>query len=259
MQLPPGYGRKGETRVCRLLRSIYGLKQASRTWFSTFSKTLLDVGFVQSKADYSMFTFTRVTYMTVLLVYVDDIVITGNDDLVVSLIKSYLLTCFHLKDLGSLKYFLGIEDARSTTGIFLNQRKYALEILSDTGLLGSKPISTPLDFNHNLYTTSGESLADPTPYRRLVGRLLYLTVTRPDITYAVNFLSQFMSVPQNAHWQVALRVVRYVKAAPDRGIFLAADSSLQLRAYCDADWASCPTTRRSASGYCTFLGTSPIS
>lgn len=203
-----------------------------------------------------MFLFTRASHITILLVYVDDIVITGDDALVISLLKKYLCSRFNIKDLGSLKYFLGIEVARSKAGIFLNQRKYALEILQDTGLLASKPVTTPLDYNHTLVADHGEVLSDPASYRRLVGRLLYLTVTRPDITYAVNLLSQFMSSPRDTHWQAALRVVRYIKSVPDHGILLSSNSSLRLHAYCDADWASCPTSRRSTTGYCIFLGPS---
>lgn len=101
-------------------------------------------------------------------------------------------------------------------------------------------------------------MSAPAPYRLLVGRLLHLTVTRPDITYVVNLLSQFMATPRETHWQVALRAVKYIKATPEYGIMLFSDSSLQLHAYCDADWASCPTSRRSATGYCTFLGPSPL-
>ncbi|XP_019168934.1 PREDICTED: uncharacterized protein LOC109164843 [Ipomoea nil] len=126
-------------------------------------------------------------------------------------------------------------------------------------MLACKPASTPIEVSHQLTHNTGELLADPSTYRRLVGRLLYLTVTRPDITYAVNLLSQFMSAPRDMHWQAALRVVRYLKNSPDLGILLSTHSSLKLHAYCDADWASCPTTRRSTTGYCTFLGTSPLS
>ncbi|XP_019157376.1 PREDICTED: uncharacterized protein LOC109153942 [Ipomoea nil] len=178
---------------------------------------------------------------------------------ITKLLKKFLASKIHLKDLGSLKYFLGIEVARSSKVIFLNQQKYAREILSDTGLLECKPTPTPIEFNHHLNPHDGDLLPDPSGYRRLIGRLLYLTVTRPDITYVVNLLSQFISIPREPHLQAALRIVRYIKNSPDRGIMLHNRNSLRLHAYCDADWASCPTTRRSTTGYCAFLGTSPIS
>ena len=126
------------------------------------------------------------------LVYVDDMVIAGNDSAQCSHLKPFLATQFHLKDLGRLKYFLGLEVAHSPKSIFLSQRKYALDILADARLLDAKPCSTPMQQQHHLGTSTSSSLHDPTPFRRLIGRLLYLTITRPDITYAVNFLSQFM-------------------------------------------------------------------
>ncbi|XP_019184766.1 PREDICTED: uncharacterized protein LOC109179729 [Ipomoea nil] len=259
MQVPPGFRRKGENRVCHLHKSLYGLKQASRSWFTTFSTSLINAGFVQSKADYSMFTYKRENFLTILLVYVDDIVITGNDPTIITILKQYLAHQFQIKDLGLLKYFLGIEVERSPTGIFLNLRKYSLEILSDTGMLACKPASTPIEVSHQLNPNTGELLADPSTYGRLVGRQLYLTVTRSDITYVVTLFSQFMSAPRDMHWQAALRVVRYLKNSTDLGILLSTHSSLKLHAYCDVDWASCPTTRCTTTRYCTFLGTSSLS
>ncbi|XP_019059629.1 PREDICTED: uncharacterized protein LOC109117260 [Tarenaya hassleriana] len=164
-----------------------------------------------------------------------------------------------MKDLGMLKYFLGLEIARSPLGIFLCQRKYVLDILADTGLIGATPASFPLEQNHRLAVSTSDLLDDPEPYRRLVGRLLYLLATRPDITYAVHVLSQFMQQPRLDHWQAALRVVRYLKRNPGQGILLRSDSDLRLSAWCDSDWAGCPRSRKSLSGWLVQLGNSPIS
>ena len=204
MTLPPGFHNKGEyvshsnssnsaPLVCKLNKSLYGLKQALRQWFAKFSYTLLNFGFVQSKVDYSLFTYPKRSFFTVLLVYVDDILLTGNDLGCISALKLLLDTKFGLKDLGSLKYFLGLEVARSNKGISLNQRKYCLEILQDTGFLGSKPVRTPMEQNLHLSKDVGKLLPDASQYRKLIGRLLYLTLTRPDITYAVHRLSQFLA------------------------------------------------------------------
>jgi len=114
-------------------KSLYGLKQASRQWFAKFSYTVLNFGFVQSKADYSFFTYTRGSSFTISLIYVDDILLIGNDHSCIAELKKVLDKKFGLKDLGSLRYFLGLEVARNENGITLNQRKYALEILKDTG------------------------------------------------------------------------------------------------------------------------------
>ena len=164
-----------------------------------------------------------------------------------------------MKDLGPLKYFLGIEVARSSAGLFLCQRKYTMDVISETGLLGAKPSGFPIEQNHKLGLAKGEFLEDPESYRRLVGRLIYLAVTRPDLAYSVHILSQFMQAPRVEHWEAALRVVRYLKGTAGRGILLSADYDLTLEGWCDSDWAACPITRRSLTGWLVFLGKSPIS
>ena len=131
--------------VCKLNKSLYGLKQASRQWFKKFSSTILQIGFVRSKSDYSLFTHTQGASFTVLLVYVDDILLTGNNVDCVNNLKKVLDAKFGLKDLGSLRYFLGLEVTRSNEGINLNQRKYALEILKDTGFLRNKLVKFPME------------------------------------------------------------------------------------------------------------------
>ncbi|BBH03234.1 RING/U-box superfamily protein [Prunus dulcis] len=180
-------------------------------------------------------------------IYVDDMIITGNDDRAIQDLKKFLHTSFQIKDLGNLKYFLRVEVARSKKGISISQRKYTLDILEDAGLLGEKP-------NLKLTLTDGELLKDPSQYRRLVGRLIYLTITRTDITYSVHILSLFMHQPRKPHLKAALCVLRYLKKAPGQGILFPTQSSLQLRGYCDTDWAGCPTTRRSVTCFCIFLG-----
>ncbi|XP_022865486.1 uncharacterized protein LOC111385334 [Olea europaea var. sylvestris] len=259
MTLPPDFGRKGETRVCKLHKSLYGLKQASRQWFIKLTTALKRANFKQSKADYSLFVRSQDGKFTTLLIYVNDVILVGNNLQDIEDTKSFLRDQFKLKDLGQLKYFLGIKVARSNKGIVLSQRKYALEILEDVGYLGAKPISFPMEQNLSLGKFDGDYISDPSSYRRLVGRLIYLTITRPDLTYAVHVLSQFMDKPRVPHQEAAYRVLRYVKQTPGQGIFLPTDSSIQLNAFCDADWARCHNTRRSVTGYCIFLGSSLIS
>ncbi|RVW94271.1 Retrovirus-related Pol polyprotein from transposon TNT 1-94 [Vitis vinifera] len=213
MSPPPGLRRQGENLVCHLHKSLYGLKQASRQWFAKFSTAIQAAGFVQSKADYSLFTCRKGKSFTALLIYVDDILITGNDVNAIVALKQFLHSHFRIKDLGDLKYFLGIEVSRSKKGISISQRKYTLEILKDGGFLGAKPVNFPMEQNIKL-SDSGELLKDPSQYRRLVGRLIYLTITRPDITYSVHVLSRFMHAPRRPHMEAALRVLRYLKNSP---------------------------------------------
>ena len=259
MKLPPGFASSQPDMVCHLRKYLYGLKQAPRCWFFKLVTALKDYGFLQSYADYSLFTFRKGAIQINVLVYVDDLIISGNDSTALRVFKNYLSTCFHMKDLGVLKYFLGIEVARTPTGIFLCQRKYSLDIISETGLLGAKPASFPIEQNQRLAHASGEPLSNPKPYRRLFGRLIYLTVTRPDLAYSVHVLSQFLQEPRQEHWEATLRVVRYLKGSLGQGILLRADSSLSLTGWCDSDWAACPLTRRSLTGWLVFLGLSPIS
>ncbi|KAL5757963.1 hypothetical protein ACOSP7_020574 [Xanthoceras sorbifolium] len=252
----PGLRQQGEEHlVCRLHKSLYGLKQASWQWFTKFSDAIRSAGYAQPKADYSLFTRKQGKSFTVLLIYVDDILITGNDPTSIAKIKKFLHNNFRLKGLGNLKYFLGIELSASKRAIFISQRKYALEIIKDTGLLRAAPIDTPMKRSLKLSDKS-DLLKDPGRYRRLVGRLIYLTVSRPDITYSVHVLSRFMHQPRKDHWEAALLIVRYLKSAPGQGLFFSSASDLRLRAFCNSDWAGCPLTRRSTTGYCVFLGSS---
>ncbi|KAK3038738.1 hypothetical protein RJ639_028345 [Escallonia herrerae] len=174
-------------------------------------------------------------------------------------VQKYLNDCFKLKDIGPLKYFLGIEAARGPRGLFLSQRKYTLDILFESGLSISKPIAFPMEQNHGLGLAGGPLLFDLGPYRQLIGHLVYLTINRPDICYVVHVLPQFMQSPRSQHWDVALRVSRYLQAASGQGLFLLIDSPLQIYNFCDSDWASYPLTRRSVTGYFVSLGNSPIS
>ncbi|CAM9001561.1 unnamed protein product [Rhodiola kirilowii] len=261
MKLPPGFYSQArqDGKVCKLQRSIYGLKQASRQWFARFSDSLVEFGFVQSLNDYSLFTLSLQGDFLVLLVYVDDVVITGTSSSLINKVKQFIHNKFQIKDLGLLKYFLGLEVARSTSGIFLNQRKYALDILTDYNFIDCKPVKTPMESKHNLGTSAAPLLPDAAVYRRLVGRLIYLTITLPDLAFPVHVLSQFMQAPNEDHLQAAHRVLRYIKLAPAQGLLFSSSNDLRLVAYCDADWASCPVTRRSVTGYCMMLGKSVVS
>jgi len=194
-----------------------------------------------------------------LLVYVDDVILAGNSLQEFASIKQVLHDAFQIKDLGILKYFLGIEVAHSSSGISLCQRKYCLDLLEDSGFLNSKPISTLSDPSIKLYNDGLEPYPDIPAYKRLIGRLLYLNTTRPDITFITQQLSQFLSNPTQTHFHAATRVLRYLKCSPGRGIFFPRNATLQLQGFSDADWVGCRDTRRSISGQCFFLGKSLIS
>lgn len=264
MSLPQGYTPAPGTclppnPVCRLRKSLYGLKQASRQWYKRLSSVLLGANYVQSPADNTLFVRKVLDSYVAVLVYVDDILIASNDDAAVKKLQALLRSEFKIKDLGPARFFLGLEIARSVEGISVCQRKYTLNLLEDSGLLGCKPSSVPMDPTLHLTKDLGKPLAHPTSYRELIGRLLYLTITRPDITFAVHQLSQFLSAPTDVHLQAAHKVLRYLKANPGQGLFYSASTELCLNAFADADWATCRDTRRSVTGFCVFLGTSLIS
>ncbi|XP_058004035.1 uncharacterized mitochondrial protein AtMg00810-like [Hevea brasiliensis] len=193
-----------------------------------------------------------------LLVYVDDVLVTGVDENNIIDVKRYLHTSFTIKDMGHAHYFLGVEIARSSDGLFLSQRKYILDILHDAGMLNAKIKEFPMSKSLKLDDT-GPLIADPEKYRRIVGRLLYLNLTRPDISFSVQHLSQFLHQPRQQHWDALMALLRYLKGTPAKGLFFPSKTELQLRAYCDADWATCSMTRKSVTGYCIFFGSSLIS
>ncbi|RVX14359.1 Retrovirus-related Pol polyprotein from transposon TNT 1-94 [Vitis vinifera] len=250
MEQPPGFVAQGESGlVCRLRRSLYGLKQSPRAWFSRFSSVVQEFGMLRSTADHSVFYHHNSLGQCIyLVVYVDDIVITGSDQDGIQKLKQHLFTHFQTKDLGKLKYFLGIEIAQSSSGVVLSQRKYALDILEETGMLDCKPVDTPMDPNVKLVPGQGEPLGDPGRYRRLVGKLNYLTITRPDISFPVSVVSQFLQSPCDSHWDAVIRILRYIKSTPGQGVLYDNRGHTQVVGYTDADWAGSPTDRRSTSG-----------
>jgi hypothetical protein len=259
MSIPDGVTSAKPGQVCKLLKSLYGLKQASIMWYEKLTSLLIEQGYTQSTADYSLFTLAKHDNFTALLVYVDDIILAGTSIDEFDRMKKILDAQFKIKDLGALKYFLGLEVAQSREGIHISQRKYCLDLLKDSGLLGAKPAAMPLDPAIKLHNDEGKLFDDVSQYRRLIGKLLYLTNTRPDIAYATQQLSQFLHKPTMTHFNAACRVIRYLKNSPGRGLLFSRHSDIQLLGFSDADWAGCLDTRRSTSGHCFFLGTSLIS
>ncbi|XP_070025331.1 uncharacterized mitochondrial protein AtMg00810-like [Nicotiana sylvestris] len=205
--------------------------------------------------------------VVVILVFVDDMLITGNSLKLIEATKDQLNKTFKMKDIGELKYFLGIELCRSTKGFLMNQRKYALELIGDLGLNAAKTAWTPLEYNQKFTSKKldditgvqdDDALEDKGKYQRRIGKLLYMTLNRLDIAFAVQTLSQFMQQPKRRHWEAALRVVRYIKREPGVGILMSSRKANVSSAYCDVDWASCPNTRKSVTSFLVKYGDSPV-
>ena len=224
MKLPPGYSElTGEsvspTAVCRLHKSIYGLKHASRQWFLKFSTTLKSLGFVKGHGDHTMFVRGKDGTFLVMLVYVDDILIASTNDAEVDEVKHQLSLAFKLRDHGPPKFFLGLEIARSSEGISLNQRKYVLDLLESSGYSGCKPSSIPMEPNQKISQDDGVLLPNGKPYRQLLGKLQYLTITLPDISFAVSKLAQYSSAPTDVHLLAVHKILRCLKGTISQGFF----------------------------------------
>nr|GEZ37617.1 uncharacterized mitochondrial protein AtMg00810-like [Tanacetum cinerariifolium] len=182
----------------------------------------------------------------------------GNNLSLITDIKDQLHQTFNIKDLGPLHYYLGIEFLKNSNGIVMTQKKYSLDLIEFANLQNDKPAKTPLDSRVNLTYTDGEPLLDSSHYRTLVEKLIYLTITRPDIAFAAQLLSQFLHNPHTTHLTALHRVIRYLKLSPGQGLYFPKHNPLSFHAYCDSDWANCPSSRRSISGFGIFLGTSLI-
>ncbi|GJU57823.1 ribonuclease H-like domain-containing protein [Tanacetum coccineum] len=259
MYQPPGFvDPRFPHHVCRLQRSLYGLKQAPRAWFHWFAGYALRVGFSSSRCDSSLFIYQHGSEVVYLLIYVDDIVLTASSTDLLQRIISSLHKEFDMTDLGALNYFLCISVTRDSTGMFLSQKKYAMELLDRAHMASCNPTRTPVDTESKL-GADGDPVSDPILYRSLAGSLQYLTFTRPDISYAVQQVCLYMHDPREPHFLALKRILRYVRGTLDFGLQLYASSTGSLVAYTDADWAGFPTTRCSTSGYCVFLGDNLLS
>ncbi|KAK4390694.1 Retrovirus-related Pol polyprotein from transposon RE2 [Sesamum angolense] len=246
MEPPQGFVGAAPGQVCKLQKSLYGLKQASRQWNLELMTKFLDFGFSQSTHEHCLFIKSSDSEFTALLVYVDDILLTGNSESAMYAVRDYLDDLFTIKDLGQAKYFLGLELARSSHGLQVSQHKYLQDILADTSMLAAKLASTPFPLGLKLVLEDGALLPNPNKYRRLIGRLLS-GVHTPRYFFRCPKLSQFLQAPRTSHWDAALHVLRYLKGTPTI-LFFSSSSSSQLTAYSDASWASCLDSRRSITG-----------
>ena len=235
-KLPSGMTTSSPQDVCKLRRSLYGLKQAPNTWFEKFRSTLLFFSFTQSQYDSSLFLHTSTSGIVILLVYVDDIIVTGIDCGLITKLQQLLHATFHMKDLGQLTYFLGLEVHYRSHGLFVNQHKYIQDLITLASLEDTSSVDTPMEVNVKYRKDERDLLDEPTLYRRLVGSLIYLTTTRPDTSLCCSsgqsiyvFSSASPSYYSSPHLSLALWITySWV-------VFFPTDTSRQLVAYSDAD------------------------
>ncbi|XP_020675535.1 uncharacterized protein LOC110094611, partial [Dendrobium catenatum] len=244
--------------VCKLHKALYGLKQAPRQWFKTLCNHLKFLGFKNGTADTSLFVFRQNQVELYMVIYVDDILLTGNDSNMITQVIRQLQQKFAMKDMGLITNFLGIQITKHKDTYFMSQTAYAKTILNNAGLAQCKPTATPTYTKCIAETKTDEITMEAHTYRQITGALQYLTITRPDITYAVNVLCQNMHNPAQEHMHMLKKLLRYIKGTVNFGIPVTSEP-LQVYSYSDADWAGDKQTRRSTTGYCTFLGNTILS
>ncbi|XP_023769207.1 uncharacterized mitochondrial protein AtMg00810-like [Lactuca sativa] len=260
MHQPAGFRHPSDHHhVYRLRKSLYGLRQAPRAWYQRFTDYVTTLGFHHSSCNHSLFVYRNGHDIAYLLLYVDDIILTTSSPI----LKQHLVSClsheFSMKDLGPLHYFLGIVVTRNPGGLFLSQQTYATDILRRANMKDCNSVATPVDSEGKLSQSPGDLIDDPTTYRSLAGALQYLTFTQPDISYAVQQVCMHMHAPRLAHMNALKCILRYIKGTLSMDLHMHHSNPSILIAYTDADWAGCPDTHHSTSGYCVFLGDNLLS
>ncbi|RDX83657.1 hypothetical protein CR513_35392, partial [Mucuna pruriens] len=242
MEIPPGFYSHSEKN------------KSPRPWFGRFAQVMISLGYKQSQGDHTLFIKHSLDgKLTLLLVYVDDMIVTSDDEIEKLNLKEKLATQFEMKKLGKLKYFLGIEVAYSKQGIFISRRKYVFNLLKETGKLGYKTLRVPIEQNHRIGSEESP-IIEKSQYQRLVGKLIYLSHTRPDIAYVVSVVNQFMYDPRERHPHAVERILQYLKASLGKGLLFRREGKLSMKIYTDVDYARSVVDRRSTSEYCMFLG-----
>lgn len=245
--------------VCKLQKSLYGLRQASRQWYAKLSLALASRGYSHSLNNHSLFIKRSQSSIVLLSVYVDDIILSGDDLVEISALKGFLDTQFKIKDLGTLNYFLGIEVFHLPFGLLFHQSKFIKDLLLEYHYDAVSSVTCLLDLSVKLSAEIGPLLPNPEFYRSLVGKLNFLTHTHPDLSFVVQHLSQYLQKPTLSHMKAALHLLRYLKGSSDVEVFFFRSPDFSLAAFCDSDWDACPNTCRFIIGFCVLLGCSLIS
>lgn len=257
---PPGFVVAGEEqKVLRLVKALYGLRQAPRAWYAKLDASLASLGFHRSTSEHAVYTRGTGPRRLIVGVYVDDLVITGGHSNELKQFKEEMKNTFQMSDLGLLHYYLGLEVNQIKTGITISQGAFALKILQGAGLAGCNASITPMESRLKLSKSSTDPAVDPTEYRRIVGALRYLVNTRPDIAFAVGYVSRFMEKPTTEHLVAVKRVLRYVAGTLDFGCYYQRKKGVaDLVGYSDSDHAGDVDTRKSTTGVLFFLGSNAV-
>lgn len=257
---PEGYAVEGkEYLVYRLRKALYGHKQAPRAWYNKVDKHFREHGYIRSETEHTLYRKVHEGKDYILIsLYVDDIVYTSSSQALINEFKAEMMGTFDMSDLGLMSYFLGLEVHQTTEGIFVTQRKYVADLLNQLNMGQCKHVETPMGVNEKFQIEDDAELTDPGIYRSLIGKLLYLTHTRPDICYSVNYLSRFMSKPSSHHLIAVKRVMKYLAGTSKFGMWFSQDAGVNLEGFTDSDWGGSLVDRKSTSGMCFRIGSSVI-
>ncbi|GJT21593.1 retrovirus-related pol polyprotein from transposon TNT 1-94 [Tanacetum coccineum] len=242
------------SHVYRLKKALYGLKQAPRAWYDKLSMFLINSGFTKGVVDPTLFTRKAGKHFLLVQIYVDDIIFASTNPKACKLFAFEMNSTFKMSMMGQMSFFLGLQVSQNPRGIFINQSKYAQEILKKFGFDTCTPIDTPMAERPDLDEDKGGKLIDPTRFRGMVGSLMYLSASRPDIVFAVCMCARYQAKPTEMHLTAIKRIFRYLKGTINMGLWYPKDSGFELKAFADADYAGCHDTRRSTSGSAQFLG-----
>ena len=259
VEQPKGYEVRSEAdKVYKLNKALYGLKQAPRAWFSLIESYFLKEGFGKCDSEQTLFTKIQQGKRLIISVYVDDLIYTGDDEAMINDFKVSMMREFEMSDLGKMKYFLGIEVVQFDEGIFISQKRYALEILKRFGMEGSNEVQNPIVPGSRISKDENGVKIDSVFYKKLVGSMMYLTATRPDIMFAVSLISRYMSTPTELHLMAAKRILRYLQGTAGFGILYAKGGNNELIGFTDSDYAGCLEDRKSTSGYVFMLSSGAV-
>jgi hypothetical protein len=260
VEQPPGFeDSEYPNHVYKLSKALYGLKQASRAWYECLRDFLITNGFKVGKADPTLFTKTLANDLFVCQIYVDDIIFGSTNESTCEEFNRIMTQKFEMSMMGELKYFLGFQVKQLQEGTFISQTKYTQDILNKFGMKDDKPIKTLMGTNGHLDLDTGGKSVDQKVYRSMIGSLLYLCASRPDIMLSVCMCARFQADPKEAHLTVVKRTLRYLVHTPKFGLWYPRGSTFDLIGYSDADWAGCKINRKRTSGTCQFLGRSLVS
>ncbi|KAJ9539154.1 hypothetical protein OSB04_031887 [Centaurea solstitialis] len=252
---PPGFvDPKFPDHVYKLNKALYGLKQAPRAWYDTLSTFLLSKGFVRGKIDSTLFLKKYPKHILLVQIYVDDIIFRSTKPKLCEKFELLMKSEYKMSMMGELTFFLGLQIKQSEKGIFINQGKYVHEMLKKFDLTSCTPMKTPMAPPLSLDKVSKGKPVDVTLYRGMIGSLLYLTASRPDIMYSTCLCARYQAEPKESHLTAVKRIFRYLKGTPNLGLWYSKDSGFDLTAYSNSDFAGCKIDRKSTTGGCHLLG-----